>query len=361
MIFTATFICEGTGLVFRGLVVGRASENTCFDLYISMDDSKRDHSVYLDYIAQNIPVEKSVLYQVYLSGSSQVLDYVNSHVTYYNYSYEQDPILRCSDYDALRSIAGYPPVELKKDQYLIHCMTYLEDALKEYRKPLVLGETELAPGNIYTEHLAQGGWNTNGRGYILVVPDEAAEGLSIHHRTYAAKTLRPVSQDQYEAMTYLHNEIVDWTEPQDYITTKAREEAQVASQTALTIFPLYYLALALTMTAAAILTIQQLSESAHYKRQFLLLHKLGMDRREMAKALRTQFTIYYAMPAVPPILIGVPFILDLARAPEPGVMTGAASPAVIIGSALAIFFLIYAVYILSAYTGLKKNVLPESC
>ncbi len=360
VLFTATFICEGSGLVFRGIFVGRASENTCFDLYIGMDDMQRDHSVYLDYITETIPVEKSVLYQVYLSGSTQMLDYVSSQTAYYNYSYDQDPILSYSDYAALRSIAGCKTAELKEGQYLIHCMTYLEPCLKEYTQPLVLGNTSLTPGDIYTEHLAQGGWTSNGRGYILVVPDEAVQGLTVHHRAYAAKTAVPVTQDQYEAMTYLHNEIVDWTESQDYITTKAREEAEIASQTAITVFPLYYLAVALTMTAATILTIQQLSESAHYRRQFLLLQKLGMNRREMSKTLRTQFAIYYAMPAVPPILIGVPFILNLCGAPEPGVMTGAFGPAVIISAALGIFFLIYAVYILLAYTSLKRNVLPDS-
>ena len=113
------------------------------------------------------------------------------------------------------------------------------------------------------------------------------------------------------------------------------------------------------MTAATILTIQQLSESERYKRQFVLLQKLGMDRREMTKALRSQFAFYYALPAVPPVLIGVPLLLHLANAPEPGVMVGASSPPVIVITALAVFFLIYAVYILLAYTSLKRNVLPS--
>lgn len=82
--------------------------------------------------------------------------------------------------------------------------------------------------------------------------------------------------------------------------------------------PLFYLALALTMTAATILMIQQLSETERYKRQFQLLQKLGMAQREMAKAQGHQFVIYYALPAAPPVLIDVPFILHLAHAPESG-------------------------------------------
>ena len=149
------------------------------------------------------------------------------------------------------------------------------------------------------------------------------------------------------------------TQSYDTIRAKALEESDAAALTADTVFPLFYLALALTMAAATILTIQQLSETERYRRQFLLLQKLGMDRREMARTLRNQFAIYYAMPAVPPLLIGVPFIFNLASLPEPGVMVGMNSPGAIVTISLGIFFLIYAVYILLAYASLKRNVLPK--
>ncbi len=356
MVLTATLISEGTGLVFRGLFLGRAAEDICFDLYIGMEGAGRDYSLYQEYIGAHIPVEQAVSYQVCYSGSAQVQDYIETQTAYYNYGYEQDPVLRWSDYAALRSIAGYRTVELKEGEYLIHCMTYLEGPLKAYREPLTLGGVTLQPGGVYTEHLSQG--SENGRGYILVVPDEAAEGLSVHHFAYAAKTAQPVPYEDFYNLTVVMDKIWEGTGLGDEISTKAQEEAEVAAQTALCVFPLYYLALSLTMTAATILTIQQLSESERYKRQFSLLQKLGMNRREMGKALRTQFAIYYALPALPPVLIGVPFILHMAHAPEPGVMVGASSPWVIVITALAVFFLIYAVYIVLAYTSLKRNVLP---
>ena len=124
-------------------------------------------------------------------------------------------------------------------------------------------------------------------------------------------------------------------------------------------FPLYYLALALMMTAVTILTIQQLSETERYRHQFALLRKLGMDRRETARTLGRQFALYYTLPAVPAVLIAGSFIAHLAMMPEPGVMVGWTSPAVIVMISLSAFFLIYAVYILLAYTGLRRNVLPK--
>ncbi|WP_243149257.1 ABC transporter permease [Colidextribacter sp. OB.20] len=356
MVLTATLISEGTGLVFRGLFEGRAAENACFDLYLGVGDG-RDPSVYLDYIHENIPVEQSLEYQVYLSGGHTVRDYIESRTVYYYFNFVQEPVLRWSDYAALRAIAGYRTVELKEGQYLFHCMTYLEEVLKNYREPLTLGDVTLQPGGVYTEHLSQSGGTVNGRGYILVVPDEAVEGLPVHHWAYAAKTVQPVTRAQFYDLWDINERTSSGISSND-ITTRAQEEADVASQTALCVFPLYYLALSLTMTAATILTIQQLSESERYKRQFTLLQKLGMNRREMARALRTQFTIYYALPAVPPVLIGVPFILHLAGLPEPGVMVGASSPGVIVLSALSVFFMVYAVYIVLAYTSLKRNVLP---
>ena len=355
LLLTATLMVEGSGLVFRGLFEGRAAESACFDLYLGVGDG-RDPAAYVDYINENIPVERALEYHVYDSGVTQIMDYLEGQ--YYYYGYAADPVLCYSDYAALRAIAGYRTVELNEGEYLIHCMTYLEGLLNGYSQPLTLGGTALNLGEIYTEHLSQSYGTVNGRGYILVVPDEAAAGLSVHHWAYAAKTVQPVSEEQFYDLWEI-NERTSSGIASNTIVTRASEEAEVASQTALFVFPMYYLALSLTMTAATILTIQQLSETERYRRQFQLLQKLGMDQREMAKALRSQFAIYYALPAVPPVLIGVPFILHLARAPEPGVMVGMSSPLSIVTISLGIFFLIYAVYILLAYTSLKRNVLPS--
>lgn len=359
MIFTATLISEGSGLVFKGLFQGRSMQQTCFDLYIGINDKQQDFNLYLDYINANIPIELSLLYPVYSNKNAQVMEYIDSTIVYYTYGYDKDPLMRYSDYAALREIAGYPAAELKQGQYLIHCISYLEEPLKNYTEPIIVDGKTLTLSSVHTEHFFQNYVAGNGRGYILVVPDDAINECLIHHQAYAAKTIYPVSQEQFAALNAI-NQSEDRVASFDIVSSKANIEAELASMTTITVFPLYYLALALTMTAATILTIQQLSESQHYRRQFQLLQKLGMDQREMRKALRTQFTIYYTMPAIPPVLIGIPFLLTLAKAPEPGVMVGANSPAAITVMALGIFFLIYAIYILMAYTSLKRNVLPET-
>ena len=362
MIFTATLISEGAGLVFRGLFAGRAAENACFDLYIGAAGDGPVSQDYFDFIQDNISVERELHYCVYQAEDSRVMDYVERMGEDYHRYFDRDPVLRYSDYAALRAIAGYPPVELKPGEYLIHCRAYLEKHLTGYTQPISLGGASLIPGGVHAEHLMQNYDTGNGARYILVVPDEAAEGLPVFHHAYAAKTAQPVTEAQFDFLCDINYRLGEQNllEPSyDEIHTRASEKAEEAAQTVLFVFPLFYLALALTMTAATILTIQQLSETERYKRQFQLLQKLGMDRREMARTLRNQFAIYYVLPAVPPVLIGAPFILHLASAPEPGVMVGMSSPLAIVTISLGLFFLIYAIYILLAYTSLKRNVLPK--
>ena len=126
-------------MMFRGLFESRAAESGCFDLYLGSEDGTPLSQDYFSYIRVNIPVEQSLNYSVYQTGDSRVLDYVEENEKDYFRYYERDPVLRYSDYAALRAIAGYSPVELKPGEYLIHCWSYLEKHLANYPSPYLLG------------------------------------------------------------------------------------------------------------------------------------------------------------------------------------------------------------------------------
>ncbi|WP_330585030.1 ABC transporter permease [Parablautia muri] len=360
MLLVATIISEGMGMIFRGIFAGRATLNGCFDILLSAHDTNEEvFTASLDYIEKNIPIKANMRYQVYLAETSKTMEYIESRTSYYRH-YQYDTVMRESDYIALRAMLGYPPVTLTDGQYLIHCQPYIEKVLKDWNQNVILGGKTLTLGGLYTETFAQHLYDVNGNGFILVVPDQVAEDCPVSHTTQVFLTQEKVTEDCYNALFVLENEIMErigWHN-NTLVYIKAAEDADAAAWTAMTVFPLYYLALVLTITAATILTIQQLSETGRYRRQFLLLQKLGMEQKEMQRSLRTQFAIYYAMPAVPPVLIGVPVILNTARIVEPGTLIGASRPAAVTGISLGLFFLVYAIYILMAYTSLKKNVLP---
>ena len=322
LLFTATLLSEGSGMLFHAMFQSRNEQTTCFDLFIgSTGHSETQFDEYLAYINSSIPVDASWQYQIYAADSCQVMEYVSAHQEYYPY-FDYDTLMKQSDYAALRAMLGYPAVELEPGQYVVHCMDYLAGLMSDYRASLSVDGETLVPGGVYTEPFTQSLWDGNGRGYLLVVPDSAVADRSVSHSIYAAMTSQPVPEVDYNALRSLRDSRDQTVYGYDTLFSKAAVEAENASLYATIVFPLFYLALVLTMVSATILTIQQLSEAGRYQRQFALLGKLGMDLKDMKRALRWQFAIYYTMPAIPPLFIGVPFIAALGGSLDPGVLAG---------------------------------------
>ena len=353
LLFTAVLISQGTGLIFGAIFESRQTAESCYDIFIGTDTPDRDCSDYIDYVESSIPVVSALSYSIYQGPDSHITDYLEENTDYYP-CYSYDTWMRFSDYAALRSMLGYPEVTLDPGKYLIHCVPYQKPTIAACAQPIEVNGLVLHSGNIYTENLNQKLWNTNGTDFILILPDDVVLSRPVSHNLYAAMTKEPVSAGQYSTLCMIR----DGHETYDTIYTASQVKEEYASMKAILVLPLYYLALVLTMTAATILTIQQLSETERYRRQFLLLKKLGMDLQEMTKALRLQFTIYYAMPAIPPLFVSIPFLLSLCIVTEPGVTEGFYRPVNIICMTLGLFFIIYAVYIVMAYRSLKRNVLP---
>ncbi len=356
LLFTAVLISQGSGLIFSAIFESRQTAETCFDIFIGTETPTQDCSDLIAYIESSVPVTAAHSYSIYQGTDAHITDYLNENTDYYP-CYPYDTWMKFSDYAALRSMLGYPYVAMKPDEYLIHCVPWQKSAVTACAQTIGIGGATLQPGSVHTETLNQRLWNVNGTDFILILPDEAVSSRPVSHNLYAAMTKEPVSEEQYTALCQIRDE----RELYSHITlyTAPQVQAEYASSTAMLVLPLYYLALVLTMTTATILTIQQLSETDRYRRQFLLLKKLGMDRQEMNRALRLQFTVYYAMPAIPPLFVSIPFLLNLCNATDPGVTEGFYRPLNIICITLALFFMIYAVYIVMAYRSLKRNVLPD--
>lgn len=410
LLFTVTLICDGMGMLFGALFQSRVDGSICFDIFIGaeakgseaggsdagitesaaeavystdsadlaasafpgsiqnpeshMESAFPEFQPYLEYIRDEIPLRASMQYYIYQGENAQVTDYINENAEYYAY-YTYDPLMAYSDYAALREMLGYSEVALEPGHYIVHCMEYLGNLMEDYEYVVSIGGNQLSPGGVYTEHFTQKLWDGNGRGFLLVVPDECLTSRPVSHSVYGVMTSQPLTQEQDDRLEEIHENCNGGSAGLNYFTTgyltlmtRTSLAREYAAMSACTIFPLYYLALILTMASATILTVQQLDESARYRKQFTLLRKLGMDGREMSQALRKQFAIYYAMPALPPLLISIPFLCAMSRNFEPGTITGPAHLAGILGTALGLFFLIYFLYILMAYSSLKRSVLP---
>lgn len=361
VLFTATLISQSIGLISSTIFDSRSRQTTSFDLFISsanQDEERFDD--YLSYIAEEISVLHEHKYHIYQAGERQVLDYVLANNDYYE-MYEYDPLLAFSDYVVLGEFLDYPVVELSSDEYFIHSMPHLESTISKYTQTIMLnGQTLFSAGQIYTEDFTQSLSGGNGYGYILIVPDEALAGSSISHINYAAMTVSPVSEEVYDHLRTIRGEKArSASGGYDRILSNASAKAERASMYALFVYPLFYLSLILMMVATTILTIQLLSESNRYKRHYAVLDNLGMEPKDMKKSLTWQFTFFYTMPALPPVLIAVPFTLNFGSMLDPGEIAGSGHLWSLIGIALSMFLGIYFIYVLAAYTNFKRSVLPK--
>lgn len=389
LLFTATLLTEGSGMVFNGIFQGRL-EKDAFDLLFVSD--QEDHvDQCRESMTEQLPLTASWQYKLYQGGDDSLVEYLEETAGYYRFSYSHDYngtlLMAYSDYAVLRDMLGLSAAELEPDHYItncfaihddghsaadcpeyghyiIHCMPYLEEPLRQWNQPLSLDGQTLSQGEIYTEQFAQNRWNGNGHQFLLIVPDEVCVTRPVLRFAFAAMTEYPITVEQYEVLSRslyepaadgTYTMVNDW----DYLYSKACSLYDAAAWSAMSVFPLFYLALTLAMTAATVLTVQQLSEAGRYRCQFELLRKLGMDGQEMRRTLFRQFSVYYLMPVIPPVLIAIPFILDMCNAVEPGTMVGASSPPVILAVSLGLFFLVYLLYTVVAYRNMKRNVLPD--
>ena len=366
LLFTATLLTEGTGMVFNGIFQGRLEKNA-FDLLFVSD--QEDHTKRCwESMAEQLPLTSSRQYRLYQGTDDSLVEYLEETAGYYRFSYSHDynggVLMAYSDYAALRDMLGLPVVELEPDSYIIHCMPYLEEPLSRWKQTLTLDGKALSQGKIYTEQFAQNNWNGNGHQFLLIVPDEACMTRPVLRFVLAAMTEYNITEEQYEKLNRsLYERAADGThlrgDDWDYLYSKAGSLRDTAVWSAMAVFPLFYLALTLAMTAATVMTVQQLSEAGRYRRQFELLRKLGMDIQEMKRVLFRQLAIYFSLPVIPPVLIAIPFILDLCSGVEPGTMVGTSSPLMILAVSLGLFSLVYLLYTVIAYINMKRNVLPE--
>jgi hypothetical protein len=333
-----------------------------YDIAVTSNYGHPNIAASRDYIDANIPIKSDYEYPVYGSGDDQIMRRIVAWEEKFDrIMYGEDSVLAASDYAALRKLQGYPEIKIGQGEYLVHCFEYMKGFMEGQSEPLLIGGRTLSPGEVRTEPFSQGYYYINGYKYILVVSDEVAAELNPLQVNYVAMTEEPVSRENIAALESIREEqyLLHDVDGYDYggVYTMAGMLEEGAMINAVMVFPLFYLALILTMVSATILTIQLLSDAGRYQKQYALLTKLGMARKEMNRALRRKFALFYAMPAVPPVVICIIFVRWLGGLADAGTIVSPWHLWGMIGAALGIFFAVYLVYIAVSYTSFKRNVL----
>ena len=302
---------------------------------------------------------------------------VSDAVVYYLYRTDL-PVeaLAMTDYNHLRRMLGLAEVSLADDSFLVHCDTwnYMEDireALAEKPEITLAGTTlHVSAQKIYTEPMEL--YQMAGtKGYVLVVPDAVAEGLSgdkirlvmsladggypelkqeLKRFLNSGREWRPLLQDGKE----LPERVAVG------VTVKAwGVENSLMGFTAIS-FGGLYLSVIFILLASTMLAFEQLSGLEHSRRSYGILEKLGVEAGMQRKLARSEVRTFFFVPAVLPVATTVCLMAGVQR------MFGEAflreNLVWICGSAtLAVFGVVYLLYYLAANSLFCRAVLGKGC
>ena len=277
--------------------------------------------------------------------------------SYYTEDEKRSVYMKQSDFNKLRSLKGKPSVTLKADEYLIVCATDIKDSLQEYGAQHTLhlqGKRLQLRGVDDTEY-----GQTRNSGYYLIVADEHVKHAKPYFREWVANTDPETEVSWYQDTV---NQFFDDNKEQVgdsfYSYASYRVKAKWFEENAVGFvsicFSLFYLSFIFICISATILAVQQLSDAHRQRYSYAMLHKMGVNQRQLHALLAKQIAVYFIIPLVLPIVYLLPIIRMLDELFE---MTYAsANMFIYLGGSMLFFLAVYGCYYVMAYLGCKRNI-----
>lgn len=277
--------------------------------------------------------------------------------SYYTEDEKHSVYMKQSDFNKLRSLKGKPSVTLKADEYMIVCATDIKDSLQEYGAQHTLhlqGKRLQLRGVDDTEY-----GQTRNSGYYLIVADEHVKHAKPYFREWVANTDPETEVSWYQDTV---NQFFDDNKEQVgdsyYSYASYRVKAKWFEENAVGFvsicFSLFYLSFIFICISATILAVQQLSDAHRQRYSYAMLHKMGVNQRQLHALLAKQIAVYFIIPLVLPIVYLLPIIRMLDKLFE---MTYAsANMFIYLGGSMLFFLAVYGCYYVMAYLGCKRNI-----
>lgn len=277
--------------------------------------------------------------------------------SYYTEDEKHSVYMKQSDFNKLRSLKGKPSVTLKADEYLIVCATDIKDSLQEYGAQHTLhlqGKRLQLRGVDDTEY-----GQTRNSGYYLIVADEHVKHAKPYFREWVANTDPETEVSWYQDTVnqfFDDNKEQVWDSFYSYASyrVKAKWFEENAVGFVSICFSLFYLSFIFICISATILAVQQLSDAHRQRYSYAMLHKMGVNQRQLHALLAKQIAVYFIIPLVLPIVYLLPIIRMLDELFE---MTYAsANMFIYLGGSMLFFLAVYGCYYVMAYLGCKRNI-----
>ena len=265
-------------------------------------------------------------------------------------------VVKLSAFNDLLKMLGKEEIKLDKDQYAIYSDVQdikegIEESIKGGKSIEVNGkELSLAQEEIIDVTDANSTMKNNLCTFI--VDDSIVEGLSVYSCQLNMNYKNGL--DVASTNTELDN-IFNSIGGEYNIFNISREGVKESSGGlgATVSFLAIYMGVIFLITSAAILAIQQLSESTENVERYNLLRKLGVDESLINKSLFNQIAIYFMLPLALAIIHS---IVGLKVASKIVTLFGSGDIIYYILITALILVVIYGGYFLATYNGAKKNI-----
>ncbi len=306
-----------TGYSMNSIINKEMDEFPGFDYtftYYPEEGAGEEFTKVIPYIENNPNITSHGRYNIYsgdmtFGEAGIVLGENMERVKYYGLE-----IIPLSDYNNILINTGKQPIEIPENQYVLtggyEVMYEAAKATVDSGNIIELRGTKLAP--------YQSIFDRSMNSLMMIVNDENMQGMTkITSILYVNFTDSDAEIAFSEQIDRDFKELLKGNNTDErtfnYSYSRAEQYAGTVASRAMISFVCIYIGLVFMMTSAAVLAIQQLSETADNKHRYELLSKLGADRKMLNKALFIQILCYFLAPlslAVVHSVFGLKAVVD---------------------------------------------------
>lgn len=279
-----------------------------------LKDNNFDFSKYFnEYHFYKEYIDNEFKYSSFLSS-----DNINKLNNYYMVNTDQMiPVIKLSDYNKELSMLNKKQVDLKDNEYLVYTdikdMFHVLDETINAKTKIKIHGHNLTPKEVSYNEVTFVNATIKNNMVTVVVNDKVVEGLAVRNSYFNAEA---INTDNYDELNNNINSILDNNKDIHSITDK---QVKASSQGigAMIAYIGIYLGIIFIISSAAILALQQLSETSDNTYRYNLLRKIGVDESEINKSLFKQTGIYFLMPLIVAIIhsvVGIKISKDIVAA-----------------------------------------------
>ena len=362
-----------TGLSIKNSLEDSLKEYTPYDATIELvklidnveyDISTKDLLEKINFnIKDDMDISEINIYKINTSTKEILNDYIdtNSQIISFNTVFEYTNVIKLSEFNGLRRLQGKEKLSLKDDEvYISSNYDAFKDTVKRFINnndtvKLLNKNYKIKSKEIITDAIQTSATSTNI--FTIIVPDNFyvdnyESKKTITNLNFMGKN---IEKNKGNLKNILEEHIYSENNSKYLVVGETREMVYEASRGLSTIilFVAIYLGIIFLLSSAAVLALQQLSQSSDSKDRYETLKKIGVPKRMINKSIMREVLVFFLSPLILAIvhsIIGIKVVQ--------GYIIAFGSYDIVASSLITtlIIVIVYGGYLYSTYIGYKNII-----